>query len=340
MSNGFIGYKKRKMKSDIFCLFFLLIVLILFFLIISIGDKIYSLQTVYRVLSGDNIKGAGFAISRIRLPRALAAVASGMAFGIAGNTFQTMLRNPLASPDVIGVTSGTSVAAVFGILILGLSGFPVVFMGIIFGLSISLFILYLSSNKGFNPSKLILVGIGMQAFMSAITSFIIERSNEYEIANALRWLSGSLNGVQMSSVHVLFIIVFIFGSGTLMMNKYLNVLQLGEELSITLGVKVILVRAVLIVFSVILVAVTTSITGPISSVSFLASPISKKIVNNFESNVILSALSGSILVCIADLIGQNFMGIKFPVGVVTGLIGAPYLLFLLVKINKKEKGVV
>lgn len=335
----FTGYVKRKHRQIHFALFFGVIVVSIWFSILMFGETNYSPATVLRVLSGEMIKGASFAIGRIRMPRAFMALLSGFAFGLAGNTFQNMLRNPLASPDVIGVSAGTSAAAVFGILILGLSGLTVSLMGVVAGVLVSMTILYLSSYKGFNPSKLILVGIGVQAFMGAMTSFMIERSSEYEVASALRWLSGSLNGVQMNSVIILLITVLVFGSGILLLNRYLTILQLGDELSITLGVPVHLVRALLIVFSVVLVAVTTSITGPIAAVSFLAPPISKRLVKNSESNGLLAGLFGAVLVGSSDLIGQNLLGIKFPVGVITGLIGAPYLLYLLIKLNNKESGV-
>ena len=259
----------------------------------------------------------------------------GIAFGIAGNTFQTMLRNPLASPDIIGVTSGSSVAAVFCILVLGLSGPAVSIISVISGLLVSMLIYLLSKDISFSGSRLILIGIGIQAMLQAAISFLLLKASQYDVPGAMRWLSGSLNGMTMKDIPTLFIVVMVFGIISLLFTKYLQVLELGDEFATTLGIRLNLVRIILILSAVFLIAFATSTTGPIAFVAFLAGPIASKIVGRGSSNVLASGLVGALLVLSSDMIGQYVFSTRFPVGVITGILGAPYMLFLLICINRR-----
>ena len=299
------------------------------------GNTNYSLDVVIRVLRGENIQGATFAIATLRLPRMLSGLLVGIAFGIAGNTFQTMLRNPLASPDIIGVTSGSSVAAVFCILVLGLSGPAVSIISVISGLLVSMLIYLLSKDISFSGSRLILIGIGIQAMLQAAISFLLLKASQYDVPGAMRWLSGSLNGMTMKGIPTLFIVVMVFGIISLLFTKYLQVLELGDEFATTLGIRLNLVRIILILSAVFLIAFATSTTGPIAFVAFLAGPIASKIVGRGSSNVLASGLVGALLVLSSDMIGQYVFSTRFPVGVITGILGAPYMLFLLICINRR-----
>ena len=299
------------------------------------GNTNYSLDVVIRVLRGENIQGATFAIATLRLPRMLSGLLVGIAFGIAGNTFQTMLRNPLASPDIIGVTSGSSVAAVFCILVLGLSGPAVSIISVISGLLVSMLIYLLSKDISFSGSRLILIGIGIQVMLQAAISFLLLKASQYDVPGAMRWLSGSLNGMTMKGIPTLFIVVMVFGIISLLFTKYLQVLELGDEFATTLGIRLNLVRIILILSAVFLIAFATSTTGPIAFVAFLAGPIASKIVGRGSSNVLASGLVGALLVLSSDMIGQYVFSTRFPVGVITGILGAPYMLFLLICIIRR-----
>jgi iron complex transport system permease protein len=258
----------------------------------------------------------------------------GIAFGMAGNTFQTMLRNPLASPDIIGVTSGSSVAAVFCILILKISGNLVSVAAVLCGLLVAALIYMLSKGGSFSGGRLILIGIGIQAMLNAIISFLLLRANQYDVPAALRWLSGSLNGMQMKDIPGLFLAVVIFGFVITMLGRHLKILELGEQTATTLGLKTDQTRLLLVLSSVFLIAFATAVTGPVAFVAFLAGPIAGRLVGVGTSNVIPSGLVGAALVLGADLIGQFAFDIRFPVGIITGILGAPYLLFLLIRINR------
>ena len=329
------AYYKRRARAIIANVSLIAIVLCICIMMLLYGNTNYSLDVVIRVLRGENIQGANFAIATLRLPRMLSGLLVGIAFGIAGNTFQTMLRNPLASPDIIGVTSGSSVAAVFCILGLGLSGPAVSIISVISGLLVSMLIYLLSKDISFSGSRLILIGIGIQAMLQAAISFLLLKASQYDVPGAMSWLSRSLNGMTMKCIPTLFIVVMVFGIISLLFTKYLQVLELGDEFATTLGIRLNLVRIILILSAVFLIAFATSTTGPIAFVAFLAGPIASKIVGRGSSNVLASGLVGALLVLSSDMIGQYVFSTRFPVGVITGILGAPYMLFLLICINRR-----
>lgn len=329
------GYLKRKKKTIIISIFLILITISLSFTMLMVGKENYSIETVIKVLLGQEVDSANFAISIIRLPRMLAGLLVGISLAIAGNTFQTILRNSLASPDVIGISTSSSAAAVFCILVLNYSGFIVSIISTIFGILIAILIYALSKGNIFSNNRLILIGIGVQTILNSLISYIMVNANEYDVPEALRWLSGSLNGVQMKSIPSLFIITIIFTFIILLLEEHLKIMELGEDLSVTLGVKTDLIRIILIISSVFLIAFSTSVTGPISFVAFLSGPIAKKLVGTGSKNILISGLIGAILVLLSDLIGQFVLNTRYPVGVITGVLGAPYLLILLIKLNKK-----
>jgi iron complex transport system permease protein len=302
---------------------------------LMLGNTIYPVQDVIRALSGEQLKGVSFAVSTIRLPRMLAGLFAGFAFGIAGYTFQTMLRNPLANPNVIGITSGSSVAAVFCIVILQAGGAIVSIASVIAGLATVILIYVLSRGRSFSIGRLILVGIGIQAMIDALISYLMLVSAEQDLPAAIRWLTGSLNGAQMDRLPPLMITVLICTPIIIVLGKQLNLLELGEQAATSLGVDTDKTRIALIVASVCMIAIATATTGPIAFVSFLAGPIAKRLVGVGFSNIIPAGLVGINLVLAADLIGQFATPYRFPVGIITGLLGAPYLIFLLVRMNRK-----
>lgn len=329
------GYLKRQRRYILTTGILLLLTLSLAAVMMLYGNTIYSPETVLRVLSGTDAGGAAFTIRTLRFPRMLTAILCGMAFGLSGNTFQQLLGNPLASPDIIGVTSGASVAAVFGILILKLDYGIVAVMAVFSGLLVSALIYFLSHKNGFSNTRLILTGIGMQAFLNSIISWMLLKASEYDVASALRWLSGSLNGVKMDTMPALAAVVFTAGLGILLLSRHLLILQLGEAHAVTLGIPVSITRLLLILLALVLTAFAASVTGPIASVAFLSGPIATRISGRGRSSMLAASLTGSILILISDLVGQFTLPSRYPVGVITGILGAPYLLFLLLRINHK-----
>lgn len=300
-----------------------------------LGNTIYPVRTVLAVLSGEEVRGAAFAIKTIRLPRMLAGFFAGFAFGIAGYTFQTMLRNPLANPNVIGVTSGSSAAAVFCIIVLQSSKAVTSLASIIAGLLTVVLLYVLARGRSFSIGRLILVGIGIQAMCNSLISYLMLIGEEHQLPAAVRWLTGSLNGVKLEELPVLILASFLLVPLICALGRALAMLELGEQMATALGVKTDQTRVLLIVGAVILAAIATAITGPIAAVAFLAGPIAVRLAGTGASNLIPAGLVGAVLVLGADLAGQFAFPVKFPAGIITGIIGAPYLLYLLTRMSRR-----
>jgi iron complex transport system permease protein len=300
-----------------------------------LGNTIYPISEVIQVLMGERIPGAYFAVNTIRLPRMISGLFAGLAFGMGGHIFQTMLRNPLANPDVLGITTGSSAAALFSILIFQTSNTVVSLASVIAGLVTVLLLYLLASGSHFSIGRLILIGIGIQAALSAVISYLLMVGSQQDLPAALRWLSGSLNGAKIETSLPLICTVIIFAPLLIVLGKHLDILELGEESALSLGLSTNKIRLILILSAVLMIAFATATTGPIAFVAFLSGPIAKRLVGTGFSNVLPAGLIGINLVLGADLIGQFAFEVRYPVGIITGLVGAPYLLYLLIRMNRK-----
>ena len=303
---------------------------------LMLGSTIYPVKDVIRALLGEQVQGASFAVGTIRLPRMLAGLLAGLAFGIGGAVFQTMLRNPLANPNVIGITSGSSAAAVFCIVILHANRSVVTLAAIAAGLAAALLIYLLSfRGRSFSIGRMVIVGIAVQAVCHSIILYLMAIARVSDVPAALRWLEGSLNGIQMADLRLLTLAVLALAPAALLMSRHLAMLELGDQAAASLGVHIDRTRVILIVSAVVLVAVATSVTGPIAAVAFLSGPIAKRLVGGGISAILPAGLVGAGLVLAGDLIGQFGFAVRYPVGIITGLIGAPYLIYLLVRMSRR-----
>lgn len=310
------------------------VVVVLFSVTLMVGRTFYPPSDVIGVILGHDVPGASFTVGRLRLPRAVLAVLAGTCFGLGGVTFQTMLRNPLASPDIIGISSGASAAAVFAIVILGLGGAQVSLFAILAGIAVALAIYALAYRGGVLGTRLVLIGIGIAATLDAATSYILEKAPQWELQEAMRWLAGSLNGASWEQTLPVLVASCVLVPVLLLLSRSLSILQLGDDTASALGVRTELTRVLLIVAAVGLIAFATSATGPIAFVAFLAGPIAVRLVGPHGSPLIPAAMIGIILVLGADLLGQFAFDTRFPVGVITGALGAPYLVYLIARTNR------
>lgn len=301
---------------------------------LMVGRSFYPPGDVWRVVLGERVPGASFTVGRLRLPRGVLAVVAGLAFGLAGVTFQTMLRNPLASPDVIGITSGASAAAVVGIVLLSLEGTAVSTLAVAAALGVALVIYTLAYRDGVAGTRLVLIGIGVGAMLNSVVSYTLSQAGQWDYQEALRWLTGSLNGTSWTTVGPPLVALAVLAPVLLGQTKNLSALQLGDDTAAALGVRVERTRLIAIVTAVGLVAFATAACGPIAFVSFLAGPIAARIVGPNGSLLVPAALVGALLVLVADLVGQFAFDTRFPVGVVTGVLGAPYLIQLIIRTNR------
>ncbi len=307
---------------------------VLFVVSLMVGQTFYGPGEVVRVVLGEIGPGASFTIGELRLPRAVLAVLTGSCFGVAGTTFQTLLRNPLASPDVIGISSGASAAAVIAIVVLSVDESLVSLLAIAAALVTALLIYLLAYKDGVVGSRLILIGIGIASMLDSVIAYVIVRAASWDLQTAMRWLTGSLNGATWSEVRPLVVALAVFAPVLLAQSRNLTLMQQGDESASSLGVRVERTRVVAIVAAVVLIAFATAAAGPIAFVAFLSGPIAARLVGGGGSLMVPAALAGAVLVLVSDLVGQYAFGSRYPVGVITGTVGAPYLVHLLVRTHR------
>jgi iron complex transport system permease protein len=310
------------------------LVVVLMAVSLMVGHTFYGLGDVLRVVAGQTVPGASFTVGELRLPRACLGVLAGACLGAGGVTFQTMLRNPLAAPDVIGIQSGASAAAVVATVLFSVGQSAVSGLAIAAALATALLIYVLSFKDGVVGTRLILVGIGVAAMLDSVVTYVLARADQWDLQVAMRWLTGSLNQAGWEAVVPLALGMVVAGPLLLTQSRRLDLLLLGDDAASALGVPVERTRLLAIVGAVGLLAFATAAAGPIAFVAFLSGPIAARLVGPGVSLVVPSALVGSALVLAADLVGQWAFGTRYPVGVVTGALGAPFLVYLLVRAQR------
>ncbi len=279
-----------------------------------------------------------FVIHNLRLPRTLVAFMVGVALAISGTIFQGLTRNPLADPAIIGINAGASLAAVTAIVL-----FP---SAPIYTLPLSAFagallmaglIYWLAWNNGSSPILFILMGIGLDAIATAITSLLITFGEIYDVSNALVWLAGSVYGRTWEQVFLLLPWLIVFVPMALTLARHLNALNLGDDVAKGLGSHVEWQRGLLVLVGVALAGAGVATAGMIGFVGLIAPHLGRQLVGtNHEGLIPISALLGGMIVVMADLLGRTlFAPIELPCGVVTAAIGAPYFLYLLIRNRKK-----
>lgn len=303
---------------------------------IGVGAVTVSPGEVLASLRGTGTGEHTFIVRELRLPRVLIAVVTGVALGTAGTILQGLTRNPLAAPEIIGITAGANVAAV--VVAIVLPSFPLAFMPVAAfgGALVATGAVYaLAWRGGLSPTRLILVGIGITMVGQAVTAGIINFAPVFRVTRVIGWLSGSVYGrgwihLGPSAVWIAVLIPVVFVLG-----RRLDVLQLGSDVAQGLGVNLERTRAALLLCSVALAAAAVAVAGPVGFVGLLAPHISRFLVPNTHAGLLpTAALVGGLMVLFADTLGRTVMApIEIPVGVVTAVVGVPYFLFLLLRMN-------
>ncbi|MBB5919140.1 iron complex transport system permease protein [Actinoalloteichus hoggarensis] len=306
---------------------------------LSLGDFPIPASEVLAWFVGGAQPTTDFIVGGLRLPRALTGLLVGIAFGLSGALFQSLLRNPLASPDIIGITSGASASAVISMAVFGASGAAVSGAAVLGALITALAIYLLAWRHGVSGQRLVLVGIGVAATLSAVVSYVLTRSHVETAAQALVWLTGSLQARTWAHATPLLWCLAVLLPLVLVFSRPLRALQLGDDSAAGLGVRVERSRLALIMIGVALAAVATAAAGPVAFVALVSAPIARRMTSGAGLALLPSALIGGLLVVTADLIALHLItGVDFPVGVITGLVGAPYLLWLLAVSNRGGRG--
>lgn len=274
-----------------------------------------------------------FILNEYRIPRTLLGILIGSSLAISGSVIQGVIRNPLASPDVIGITKGASLAAVMIIMIFPSAPLFVLPLGSFIGaLTISIILSVLISKFDVKGSKLALIGLAIGAICTAIVQFLLVR-NPLDANNALLWLTGSLYGHNIASFYSLLPWFIITVPIVLLLGYQLDILNLGDHVAIALGARVKILKMTLLVLAVMLAGASIAVVGGISFLGLIAPHIARQLVGHKNIHVIImSGLVGAILLTFGDGLARGIQPpLDIPVGVVIAIIGAPYFLFLLRK---------
>jgi len=303
---------------------------------VLLGSYTVTIPDFVAMAGGRTIPGASFIVMENKLPQALLGLLAGASFGVAGAIFQAMLRNPLASPDIIGISYGASASAVAAVVLFGVSGAGVSAAAIVGALAVAFLITALARGRG--GTGLILIGIGAAAFMQAAVTFLLARADINSAQDAMVWLTGSLNSANWDRVAILALALAVLLPLTAAGSRELRGLSLGDDTAAGLGFNVPRARLLLTIVGVLLAALPTAAAGPIAFVAFLSGPIAKRL-NGGLASLSMSALVGAAIVLAANFAAVNAIpGVSLPVGVVTGALGAPFLLWLLISSNRANQG--
>ncbi|MFW3471380.1 FecCD family ABC transporter permease [Streptomyces microflavus] len=306
---------------------------------VSIGEYGIPLTDVARALTGSGDRGTLLVVQELRLPRAMTGLLAGIAFGMSGALFQTMTRNPLASPDMIGLTQGAGTAVVAGIVLGWDFGLGTQALGLIGALTSALLVYGLAWRRGTTGYRIILVGIGVSWICLSVTDFLLARGGRFQAQAALGWLVGNLNGRDWQQAAPLAASLVVLVPAALLIGRLMRTLQLGDDVAKGLGTRVQAVRLTVLLTGVGLVAFATAAAGPVAFVALAAPQIAQRLCRTAWPPPLAGGLTGAVVVLASDVLARELIpGTELPVGIVTGVLGAPVLLWLLIRVNRAGSG--
>jgi iron complex transport system permease protein len=299
--------------------------------LIGTGDFPIPPADVLRTLAGNGNASQELIIHDLRLPRVFVGLLVGASLGLGGALFQAISRNPLGSPDVLGLGQGAAAGALIVIVLMGGSAGQVAFGALLGGLATGIAIYLLAWRRGVHGYRLVLVGIGVSAMLTAVNNYLLTRSDLTDAARAVVWITGTLDGREWDQVWPLLWLCAVLVPLVLANARGLRMMEMGDDVSYALGVRVERVRMLLLVAAVLLTASATAAAGPISFVALTAPQLARRLTRSPGPNLLASLCMGAALLVTADWISQRAFGSgQLPVGVVTGVLGGVYLLWLLV----------
>ncbi|WP_183091663.1 FecCD family ABC transporter permease [Streptomyces radicis] len=298
--------------------------------LVGTGDFPMTPAEVLSTLAGNGSVAQEFIVRDLRLPRVLVALLVGVALGLAGAVFQAISRNPLGSPDIIGFGQGSAAGALTVIVLFQGSSFAVAGGAVVGGLLTGVGVYLLAWRGGIHGYRLVLVGIGAAAVLSAVNGYLLTRADIVDAARAVLWLTGSLNGRGWDEFWPLLVACAALLPLTVAHARPLRMLEMGDEAAGALGVRVERTRLVLVLCATLLTASATAAAGPIAFVALTAPQLARRLTRAAGPNLLPAAGMGALLMVVSDFLAQWAFGDRqLPVGAVTGVLGGCYLLWLL-----------
>ncbi|MBB5077495.1 FecCD family ABC transporter permease [Nonomuraea endophytica] len=300
--------------------------------VVSLGSGDYPLSPaqVIAALTGDGGTAGQFVVMRLRLPRLLVALGVGAALAVGGAVLQTLTRNALGSPDIIGLDRGAATGALLGILVLG-GGSAAIAGSAVVGGALALVAVYLLAFRGgLRGARFVLVGVCVAAMLGAVNAYLITRADLWSANQAATWLVGSVAGSRWGHVAAIWIACGVLLPVLAAMSSRLRLLEMGDEVAVGLGVRAERARLAALACASALTCVAIATAGPILFVALTAPQLARRLTGVAGPPIWASAAMGALLMVVSDLAAQRLFGqAQLPTGVVTGAIGGGYLLWML-----------
>ncbi|MFD0564055.1 FecCD family ABC transporter permease [Kitasatospora saccharophila] len=294
------------------------------------GDYPIAPGEVVRVLLGGGGPAEDFVVNQLRLPRVVTALLVGAALALAGALFQTLVRNPLGSPDILGFTQGAATGALL-VVVAGGSSAALAGGAVAGGLATGVLIYALAWRGGVQGARLVLVGIGTAAILTGVNGYLLTRTQLMDAARAVLWLTGSLDGRGWEQARPLLVALAVLVPLVLIgCGPALRALELGDDAASGLGVRPERLRMVLLGAAVLLASLAAAAAGPVNFLALTAPQLARRTTRSPGPNLAASMCTGAALLVTADFAAQHLLGERqLPVGVVTGVLGGGYLVWLL-----------
>ncbi|MBZ0059003.1 MULTISPECIES: iron-enterobactin ABC transporter permease [unclassified Leclercia] len=319
------------------CLLLVLVSLGVAILSLKSGAVILDFTQVLDALTGSAPRNITMVVNEWRLPRVTMALLVGAALGISGAIFQSLMRNPLGSPDVMGFNTGAWSGVLVAMVLFGQHLTAITLAAMAGGILTSLVVWALAWRDGIETFRLIIIGIGMRAMLMAFNTWLLLQASLETSLSAGLWFAGSLNGLTWAKTLPAAPLIVLMFICALLLVKRMRLLEMGDDSACALGVSVERSRLMLMLVAVVLTAAATAIAGPISFIALVAPHIARRLSGTARWGLTQSALCGSLLLLAADLCAQQlFMPYQLPVGVVTVSLGGIYLIVLLVQESRKK----
>ncbi|MFI5909489.1 FecCD family ABC transporter permease [Dactylosporangium sp. NPDC051541] len=305
---------------------------------IGSGDYPMSIADVVRTLGGGGTPAEAFIVQELRLPRVVTALATGGALALAGALFQSLVRNPLGSPDVLGFTQGSATGGLIAVVAFGGSTTAVATGSVLSAVATGVAIYCLAWRGGGHGHRLILVGIGVAGILTGVNSYLLIRANIVDAARAVLWLTGSLDGRGWGNAAIAGGALVLITPIVVALSPALANLELGDDPARGLGVNVGFVRVAALACAVLLAAASAAAAGPVLFVALTAPQLARRLTGAAGPNLIPSLFMGAALLTGADVLAQRlYPSHQLPVGVVTGLLGGGYLILLLARTARRAR---
>ncbi|MFE7603480.1 FecCD family ABC transporter permease [Streptomyces sp. NPDC057494] len=298
---------------------------------LSLGRLGIDLADLPSALMGEATGKNAFVLNRLRGPRLVVAIATGAAFGLSGALFQSVTRNPLGSPDVIGLGAGSGAGAAAAALFFP-DAVPVP-VGALVGAVLAMAVVYFSTGTGFrNPGRLVVAGIGVSAMSTALTQYVVYAVERDKASALTAYINGSLSARSWDDAATIWVVLLVCLPLAALLARPLSIGEMGDDLSTGLGARPARTATAAVTLSIVLSAGAVSVAGPIAFVSLTAPQIAKRVTRSGGPHLVMSTLLGALLLVLADLTAQQLpLFDNLPVGLYTMAVGGAYLGYLLLR---------